>query len=175
MRHCSSQVRCLSPLCDTCAWRFTGTLWRDLADEPGRRCAVELQIGDPTRFQQERIAIRNFVDYLRRKHPAWRSLGLHLFLGRDGKLRGVASLGLVSPGEAQRRLSTRWPTSLRVVEPADLRLAIWHALKPRVIWNGPVEGRYWTRRISIWARRAAPMAAPANNRAAMPLIVGIEL
>ena len=97
------------------------------------------------------VALHNRVEggYLRRKFPRWRSFGLNVWLSHDNQVRGIASLGKLGLTEVQGGLS-RWPTTLRRISSDDLRVEIYHVVKPSVIsLEGSARGRYWPRRASI--------------------------
>ncbi len=165
---CSPQVRCLSPKCPTCAWKFTGRLTARISGTPtGQLCATEIEIPNPHRFREWRVEARNFLDHRRRKDILWRRFGCHVFLSKDGWLRGVMTLGQLGLVEVSEAFSTRWSTTLRVFEPGDLRMIVWAALKPSVIYTaGPPQGRYWPLRCSIWPCRRSE--APMVDRSPSP-------
>jgi hypothetical protein len=107
----------------------------------------------PLGFRRWRRDLRNRVDYLRRRSPHWRDFGLHVWRSRDGKLRGIVSLATLGSAEAQDGFS-RWPTTLRAISSDDLRLEIYHVVKPSVIsLEGVGRGRYWARTASVFPRR----------------------
>jgi hypothetical protein len=108
--------------------------------------------------------MRNRLDYLRTS-TLWRNVGLHVWLCRDGKLRGIISLGALGPAEALSALS-RWPMTLRAIGCDDLRVEIYDVVKPSVIsLAGPTLGRYWSRKLSVWPCRSR-LGSPTTTDAA---------
>jgi hypothetical protein len=83
-----------------------------------------------------RTQLRNSIDHLRRHHPRWRDLALHLWLTQAGTLSGIVSLGTLGPIEVQEKLGSRWPMKLCPIVAEDLRVEVYRVL--RRVW---VEGR----------------------------------
>jgi hypothetical protein len=89
------------------------------------------------------------------------------------------TVGDLGAAEVTEAFITRWPTTFKVIQPEDLRVAIWEAMKPNAIYaDGPLRGRYWPLRCSIWpCRPVHPCAAGDGNSHwaehldAMPMIV----
>jgi len=110
------------------------------------------------------VALHNRVEggYLRRKFPRWRSFGLNVWLSHDNQVRGIASLGKLGLTEVQGGLS-RWPTTLRRISSDDLRVEIYHVVKPSVISpEGAGRGRYWSRAASIRPYREISISSVAG-------------
>jgi hypothetical protein len=115
--------------------------------------------------------MRNRVDYLRRS-TLWKEFGLHLWLCRDGKLRGIISLGTLGPAEVLSAL-WRWPMALREFGCDDLRIEIYDVVKPSVISMArPTLGRYWSRKLSVWPCRSR--LGPPTGTDAAPNVERIE-
>ncbi len=91
------------------------------------------------------------------------------------------TLGPLGPAEVLDAFSTRWLITLRATEPEELRVTIWKAMKPGVIFvpDAPPSGRYWPLRCSIWAGRVnhQPIVLPVGKGSldeefgAMPVLV----
>ncbi len=108
--------------------------------------------------------MRNRLDYRRFSGP-WRKIGPNVWLCREGKLRGIISIGTLGPAEVLSALS-RWPMALGEISHDDLRLEIYEVVKPPVIsLEGPTMGRYWSRKLSVWPCRSR-LGLPTSTDAA---------
>ncbi|WP_156917665.1 hypothetical protein [Salinarimonas rosea] len=126
-------------------------------------------------FHGWRVACRNLVDHLRRQSRWWRSFGLWLWLGADGRLRGVVALPEISGAEFLAVFARRWPVSLHLVPPGGLRDHVAAVVSPgRIAAVG--RSRYQHVRFSISPRRARPVrpsavSAPAQSISVAPMPV----
>lgn len=82
-----------------------------------------------------------------------------------------------SPNAKQRRhlieaFTSRWLIRMRVIEVEELRVAIYHGLKPSVI--SQVSGSRAAARVSIWPRRIERVQPRASewDGEALPVLVG---
>ncbi len=171
---CKGSVHCHAVDCAKCSWRYAGRIARRIdASRYGSLYAITIDIPDasPSGFRQWRTQMRNRFDYLRTSAP-WRNVGLHVWFCRDGKLRGIISLGTLGPAEVLSALS-RWPMALREIGGDDLRLESYNVVKPSVIsLAGPTLGRYWSRRFSVWPCRSR--SGPPVRTDAEPCAESVE-
>jgi hypothetical protein len=113
---CKGSVHCHAVDCAKCSWRYAGRIATRIdASRNGSLYAITIDIPDasPSSFRRWRTRIRNRLDYLRTS-TLWRNVGLHVWLCRDGKLRGIISIGTLGPAEVLSALS-RWPMALREI------------------------------------------------------------
>src|SRR5215203_2740175 len=97
------------PQCPTCTGRAARRIGRAiLATNPRRLFAVTFDTTlSGNQFRSWRTAVRNLVDHQRRECRWWRQVAMQVWLGADGRLRGVVSLDAVTTDEfrdAFRRL-----------------------------------------------------------------------
>ena len=57
---------------------------------------------------------------------------MQVWLGADGRLRGIASLDSITPDEFSGAFA-RWPVSVTGIEPADVESAICAAIRPEIV------------------------------------------
>lgn len=171
--HCSSDRRCYSIQCERCAWRYSlSTSRRILAAHPRRLFAITVAptLAAWTNFRSLRIQVRNLVEYRRQQSRWWRDLGLWGWLGSDGLVRGIGSLGSVLEDEFLKSFGRRWPTTLRRIEVQDVRSETYFAMRPGIILDtGPHHSRYQRVRVCIepagklsWASALAEEACGSN-------------
>jgi hypothetical protein len=158
---CRSQNRCALTSCASCARRYANRLARRILAHGAKNLhIVEIDISacSPLDFRTWRVAARNILDHLRRSNwnSWWRDCGLHVWLGADGKLRGVAFLGAVTPHEFNSAFGSRWPTALRPISSDNLRNEIFGAVRPGVIVPAESSSRYQALKLAIWPRRRSP-------------------
>ncbi len=150
---CSSDHRCYSVLCEPCAWRYSLNISRRvLAAHPRRLFAVTIAptLSAQINFRSWRIQVRNLVDYRRQKSKWWRHLGFWNWLGSDGHVRGIVSLGSVLEDEFLRAFSQRWPTTLKPIDVETVRNEIYFAMRPGIVFDtGPHHSRYQQVRMCI--------------------------
>jgi hypothetical protein len=80
----------------------------------------------------------------------WDDLAAAVWLGSDANASGVAALGSVSDVEFLTAFERRWPTKIQATTLESLRLDIWAAMQPGVIFDAEVAGaRYQHLRLSI--------------------------
>src|SRR4051794_11326596 len=125
-RHQSSD-----PTCHICAGRYARRTARSiLATNPRRLFSIQfdtnVSLGE---FDRWRRAVRNLVDHQRRESRWWHEVSIRVWLGADGRLRGVASLDAITAEEFEEAFA-RWPVSLRSMQPNDLGSAIYAAIEP---------------------------------------------
>src|SRR3712207_181098 len=116
MPPCRSAHRCNQIACETCAWRHSRHVTCRILEgwaEPFFAVALAISDPSPAGFRAFRTEIRNRIDYLRRSCPLWRAFGWVLYSGKDGVLRGVATLGVLGPAEVISALQ-RWNVTLRM-------------------------------------------------------------
>jgi hypothetical protein len=158
IRKCCSQNRCSLTSCAPCSWRYAKRIARRVQSTGNHNLhAVEIDIA-PSRladFWSWRIEVRNVIDYRRRTSRWWRHCGLIVWLGADQRLRGVVYLGLVAPVDFLAAFS-RWPTTLRPIDPAVLRDTIYTIVQPGMIATMPTsKARYQPLKLAVWPRRKA--------------------
>src|SRR3954468_19388657 len=117
--------------CPTCAGRYARRVARaTLASNPRRLFAVEFDTSlSVEQFRSWRTAARNLVDHQRRECRWWRGVSMQVWLGADGRLRGIASLDAITAEEFQQAFR-RWAISMKEIEAADLDGAIYAAIEP---------------------------------------------
>jgi hypothetical protein len=95
--------------CPICARRYSRRTARAiLATNPRRLFAVTFNTNlSHEQFRSWRTAARNLVDYQRRESRWWRGVSMQVWLGTDGRLRGVVSLDAITPEEFAEALR-RW-------------------------------------------------------------------
>jgi hypothetical protein len=82
-------------------------------------------------FRSWRTAARNLVDHKRRECRWWREVAMQVWLGADGRLRGVVSLDAITCEEFEEAFR-RWPITLANIEADELAGAIYAAVEPTV-------------------------------------------
>src|SRR5215212_131462 len=119
------------PQCATCTGRAARRIGRAiLATNPRRLFAVTFDTAlSQEQFRSWRTAVRNLVDHQRRECRWWRQVAMQVWLGVDGRLRGIVSLDAVTTDEF-RDAFRRWPVRLKQVETAGLESAVYAAVEP---------------------------------------------
>jgi hypothetical protein len=114
MLHCSSDFRCSRISCRKCSTRYANRLTRRiLRTAPRRLFSVEFTTAlSPAEFRSWRIWARNTIDYQRRASRWWHDVSLCVWLGQDGRVRGIASLNSITEAEFSDAFS-HWPVTLR--------------------------------------------------------------
>src|SRR5947209_6640982 len=94
-----------------------------MATNPRHLHAVEIEarIATLADFRLWRVQARNVMDHNRRECRWWNDLSFCVWLSNDGQLRGIASIGAVTPDEFQAALGRRWPATLRTIDQATVR------------------------------------------------------
>src|SRR3954447_24128107 len=120
-----------NPSCPRCSARYARRAARTiLATNPRRLFAVEFDTTlSHEQFRSWRTAARNLVDHKRRECRWWREVAMQVWLGADGRLRGIASLDAITAEEFQQAFR-RWAISMKEIEAADLDGAIYAAIEP---------------------------------------------
>jgi len=153
---CHSNHRCNRRDCPTCRWRYSGRVARRILDRTqGHLYAIEIDTALHTfaDFSVWRVESRNLIDHRRRACRWWRDLSLAVWLGKDGRVRGTASLGAVTVGEFEVAVGRRWPVTLRAIDPATVREAVYRAIRPGLIADvGSGRGRYQPLKFAVWPR-----------------------
>jgi hypothetical protein len=181
MTRCCSQSRCARTDCPVCARRYAGGLAKRIQGTvTGKLFCVQVGLPNATLadFWGFRIEARNLVDYRRHGCRWWREFMCHLWLGQDGRVRGVGCLGSLISSEVLEAFQTRWPTTMRVIAPENLRSEIVSIIRPSAISSVQVSARYQSIKLAIWPQRlrARPknlLASPiqtASMREAMPIL-----
>ncbi len=161
---CSSNRRCYRTSCEPCAWRHSLNISRRILNTDLRRLfAVTFAPTHAARtnFRSWRIKVRNLVDYRRRECRWWWDVGLWCWLGADGCVRGIASLGSITEGEFVGAFGWRWPTALRSIDHQELRNEVYFAMRPGIIAHPKPTGRYQSVRFVVAPRthRRRPVVA----------------
>jgi hypothetical protein len=122
------------PQCPTCTGRAARRIGRAiLATNPRRLFAVTFDTTlSGNQFRSWRTAVRNLVDHQRRECRWWRQVAMQVWLGADGRLRGVVSLDAVTTDEF-RDAFRRWSVSITSVKAGDLADAVYAAVEPGVV------------------------------------------
>jgi hypothetical protein len=112
---------------------------------------LDASLQSPADFRSWRIQFRNFVDHRRRVCRWWRDVGFWLWLGKDGCVRGIVSLGAVTEEEFIEAVGRRWPVKLTHIPVEHLRReAYLHALRPGIVSDtGPHGDRYRGIRVAV--------------------------
>jgi hypothetical protein len=104
-------------------------------------------------FWSWRVEARNVVDYRRRTDRWWRDLTLNVWINADGMVRGIVTLGPVTPDEFLAVFS-RWPTELRPITPLSVRDEIYAIVQPsQLAFPAVPSRRYQGLKLTIAARR----------------------
>jgi len=120
---------------------------------------IELDASRYTDFWAWRVEVRNLVDYRRRGDRWWRDFCMVVWLSSNGRVRGIAGLGSLTPTEVISTLSTRWTTTLRPLSRTSLRSEILAAIDPEVIAvSSSLRGRYQALKFSISPQRGRAKA-----------------
>jgi hypothetical protein len=161
---CSSNRRCYSPSCESCAWRYSlGISRRILRHSPRRLFALTTapNLLSPADFPCWRVQVRNLLDYRHRASKWWSDVGVWSWLSADGQVRGVTCLGSVADEEFLDVFGRRWPAALRVIDSVDLRHSLYlDALRPGVILDsGLGRSRYQPIKLAIQPPRKVSLAS----------------
>jgi hypothetical protein len=180
-QNCCSANRCGKIDCNPCSRRYAKRIARRIHAVGNHNLrAVEIDIAPSSMadFWSWRIEARNVIDYRRRTNRSWRHCGLIVWSGADHKLRGIVFLGAVAPVDFLVAFS-RWPTTLRPIDPAVLRDTIYVIVKPGSIATMPTsKARYQSLKLAVWPRRKATMTrsqvqerAPTVYIEPMPVLI----
>jgi hypothetical protein len=97
-----------------------------------------------------------------------------VFLGADGRVRGVVSLDAVTTDEF-RDAFRRWPVTLTSVKAGDLDHAIYAAVEPGVVASADGQGGYqavrFTLRPQTTTARPEPKEPTAPSRVSTSLLI----
>lgn len=178
---CHSGHRCNRLDCATCRWRYSGQIARRILDRTkGHLYVVEIDAGLHTLpdFGCWRIEARNLIDHKRRSCRWWRDLGISVWLSKDGRVRGIVSLGAVTAEEFNAAVGRRWPLRLRAIDPATVREEVYRVIRPGMIADfGLGQGRYQPLKFAVWPCAHHSPGAPDHENTAptwiepMPFIV----
>ena len=137
------------PSCPTCAGRFARRTARAiLATNPRQLHAVKFSTHlSPTEFHSWRIAARNIIDHQRRQCRWWRGVQMQVWLGADGRVRGIVALGSITSGEFTEAFG-RWEPSLRRIGPEEVAGVVFEAVRPGVV-AAVDRGGYQTVRFTV--------------------------
>lgn len=175
---CSSSKRCNSVRCARCSIRYAARLSRRIATaSEGPFLAVTLDLPDPgADFHRLRVSLRNVVDHQRRASRWWRSVGLWVWLGADGRLTGLVAVPQITTVEFQNAFARRWSVSF-VGAVDDLRHHIAMVVAPSRIAKAPT-ARYQHVKFSIWPARpktkrpkVVQSSGESSEVAPMPLLL----
>lgn len=156
MKKCCSQSRCGQINCAVCVRRYAGRLDKRIQSAAtGKLFVFEAGLPSPSLadFWNFRVEARNLIDYRRRSDCWWREFLLHSWFCRDGIVRGIGSLGSLTPAEVSEAFQTRWPTTLRAISPDSLRLEIVSIIDPGSLIPAVMSGRYQAVKFAVWPRR----------------------
>jgi hypothetical protein len=178
---CCSQSRCARIDCAMCARRYAARLAKRIQNTAtGTLFVIEMMLPSEglADFWSFRIQCRNLIDHRRRSNFWWRSLLLHVWMGQDGKARGVASLGSLTSSEVFEAFQSRWPTNLRAITPDNLKLEIVSIIQPGAIYPVQMSARYQTIKLAVWPPRQrarprsliSPPIPTASIREPMPIL-----
>jgi hypothetical protein len=125
-------------------------------------------------YRSWRTAARNLVDHKRRECRWWREVSMQIWLGADGRLRGVASLDAVTTDEF-RDAFRRWPLTLTSVKAGDLDDAVYAAVEPGVVACADGQGGYQAVRVTLKPQtttaRPKPEEPTAPSRVSTSLLI----
>jgi hypothetical protein len=138
------------PQCPTCTGRAARRIGRAiLATNPRRLFAVTFDTTlSGNQFRSWRTAVRNLVDHQRRESRWWRQVSMQVWLGADGRVRGIVSLDAITEDEFAAAFR-RWPVSLQAVEAKGLGGAIYAAIEPGVVATSSEQGGYQAVRFTV--------------------------
>lgn len=156
MKKCRSQSRCGQIACAVCARRYAGHMAKRIAsDATGKLYAVQIDLTPSSLadFWRWRAEVRNLINYRRRESRWWRSVGMQVWLCYDGKLRGITNLGSLMETEFLGPFTRRWLTTLRSIDPSDLRREIASIVHPNMIAPVQVKARYQPVRMAVRPQR----------------------
>jgi hypothetical protein len=102
------------------------------------------------------------VDHQRRECRWWRDVSIRVWLGADGRLRGVASLDALSSEEFIDAFR-RWPVSLKRIDAADVDRVIYAAISPGVIAASGEQGGYRPVRFTVKPQISAAKFQAASS------------
>jgi hypothetical protein len=151
---CISANRCARTDCLTCSKRYATRLARRaLRTAPRRLFAVTFATRlSPLEFRSWRTSTRNTIDGQRRAYPWWYDVSLCVWLGHDGRVRGIASLGSITEAEFSDAFA-RWSVTLRSIGPHDLRAEVLAVIRPGMIASLDGPGRYQRIKFTLWPKR----------------------
>lgn len=160
---------CRRSTCYSCAWVQSRVVTgRILASQPKNLISVEIDFAGA---QAWKVQLRNFIDARRRgglRPENWRRISLHTWMAQDGKVRGVLTSNGPIPSDLVDAFTRRWSTTMRLVEPEELRVAIYRCVEPSVISHD--SGRRAGVRLSIWPRRDRASRLQSECEA-MPVLI----
>ncbi|MDF2970552.1 MAG: hypothetical protein K0R61_1002 [Microvirga sp.] len=155
------------PACPICAGRFARRRARAiLATNPRQLHAVNFRTAlYPGEFRCWRVSVRNLIDHQRRSSNWWRGVSMHVWLGQDGRVRGVVALDAIMAEEFEEAFR-RWPPTMRRIAPEELADEVYAAVRPGVIAeaNG---GGYQKVRFTVRPRAVQPAVKRPVHRAAL--------
>jgi hypothetical protein len=178
---CCSANRCGQIHCAPCSRHYAKRIAQRIhaiGNHNLRAVEIDIAPSTPADFWSWRVETRNVIDYRRRTSQWWRRCGLIVWLGADQRLRGIVFLGAVAPVDFLAAFS-RWPTTLRPIDPAVLRNTIYAIVQPGMIATMPTsKARYQPLKLAVWPRRKATMTrsqvqerAPTVYIEPMPVLI----
>lgn len=168
---CSSLKRCLSTFCNTCRWRYSGRIVRRTLPYGRRFFTVEIELGK-TSFRSWASSVRNVIEYRRSQSRWWADVILKVWLQRDYRARGIVALGPVQETELVQAFE-RWPTTLYLLAPEDVRDEVYRVLHPTRIAIIPDGRRYQSISFSV-GRRKLTALGPVTHHKPMNPPVAVE-
>lgn len=163
---CRAAHRCSSISCAACAWRYSLRVSRRiLALEPSRVHAVTIAgaASSQNEYRHWRKSIHNCVTYRRSSSRWWPSVGFWGWWDGIG-LRGVVSLGSVTPSELTSALRRHGDVRLRLIAAESVRTEVYAATRSISTAQAAERvGRYQSVKIAIEpviiATRSIPIAS----------------
>src|SRR5829696_10042013 len=164
------------PPCPICVQRYSRRIARSiLVTNPRRLLAITFDTAlSREQFQSWRTAARNLVDHKRRECRWWRAVSVQVWLGADGRLRGVVSLDAITEEEFEEAFR-QWPVRLSEIEAADLDHAVYAAIAPGVVASADGQGGYQAVRFTLKPQtttaRPKPEEPTAPSRVSTSLLI----
>ena len=178
---CSSAHRCSQIDCHRCARRYARRIARDFrGPDTGQVHAIAFAAGiaDLDEFRQWRISAWNILTYRRQVCRWWQSVSLRLWFCQ-GTVRGVVALGSITTTEFETAFGSRWPFTLRRIDPEALFDELYAVVRPGSIMQDDSDhARYQPRQMTVRPRhartgrkRSAPTRHPDPIDEPMPILI----
>jgi hypothetical protein len=116
-------------------------------------------------FHSWRVSVRNLIDHQRRESRWWNGVHMQVWLGADGRVRGIVALDAITSEEFSEAFE-RWQPGLRKIGWEEVADAVLEAVRHGVI--AQVDGAgYQTVRFTVRPRAVRPVSKTPVRRAAL--------
>jgi hypothetical protein len=155
------------PSCPTCAGRYARRTARAILSSHFRQLhGVNFPTAlTPGEFHSWRVSVRNLIDHQRRESRWWSGVQMQVWLGADGRVRGVVALDAITPEEFEEAFR-RWQPTMRGIAQEEVADVVLEPVRPGVIAEVNGAG-YQTVRFTVRPRAVRHVSKTPVRRAAL--------